>query len=65
MLFTWFYYISELYNVYTHFVPLCMNFNEETLYKHENIDMHMQHHVDFKIFYKNVQFFSFDVRTSH
>ena len=41
-------------------------FYKETLYKHDNIDMHMRHHADFLIFYENVRicadFSKFDVR---
>ena len=32
-------------------------FYKETLYKHDNIDMHMRHHTDFKTFYINVRIF--------
>ena len=53
-------------NMNTYLVPLCMNFYKETLYKHDNIDMHMRHHADFMIFYENVRicadFSKFDVR---
>ena len=44
-------FIKSLYNIYTYLEPLFMNFIKKLYtYKHD-IDMHMRHHADFKIFY--------------
>ena len=51
MSFTLIFHISELYNIYTYLVGTIMYEFLRILYKHNNIDIHLEHHADFKIFY--------------